>query len=719
MDILIVDDTPANLLALEAILGGSQHPSRFVRATSGAHALRRLLEQDFALIILDIQMPEMDGFETAALIRGRERTRRIPIIFLTAYSRSEANVQRGYALGAVDFLFKPIVPEILRAKVAVFVDLHRKSEEIRKQAALLHERQLLEEKQRWETELLRSQVDAERQTSAALGATVRERERAEAALQKHNARLKFLADTANQLLFHPEPRKFLPQLYQQLAEHLALEVHACYLVHGDEPRLRLECHSGLDPAYVQGQRELAFGQGVSGAVAELREERIVRDTMEIPVAPELDQTNMRALCCYPLMAGGRLIGTLLFGTRTRDHLEDDEIDALHIIGDQTAMALERARLLGELQQRADALAEGDRRKDEFLAMLAHELRNPLVPILTGLKTLQMADLQTAKLVRARDAIERQVRHMVRLVDDLLDVSRVTAGKIDLRKDIIDLSTVVQQAVQTSQPHLRDKQHTLELRIPPDLPSLIADPARLAQILSNLLNNAAKYTDPGGRIVLSALVDDDTIEIRVADNGRGIRVDMLPAVFDLFVQSNRTLELAQGGLGVGLTLIKRLVELHGGSVRAHSDGEGRGSEFIVRLPGVVQVLPTPAQARLPFAARRLRILVVDDQPDIRETVRDLLELLGHDITVAADGHEAVERVLADRPDVALVDIGLPGLDGYQVAATLRRTVGLTTRLIAMTGFGQAEDRERALAAGFFAHLVKPVDLDDLARLLVDP
>lgn len=714
VDILLVDDTPANLLALEAILGGPNHPGRFVRATSGSAALRRLLEQDFALIILDIQMPEMDGFETAALIRGRERSRRIPIIFLTAFSRSEANVQRGYALGAVDFLFKPIVPEILRAKVAVFVDLHLKSEEIRKQAALLHERQLQEEKQRWETELLRRQFDAERQTSAALGVTVRERERAEAALQKHNARLKFLADTANQLLLHPEPRSFLRQLYQQLAEHLALEVFACYLVDGDAPRLRLECHSGLDSDYVAAHALLAFGQGVSGAVAELREQRVVHAG-----AAELDQARMRALCCYPLMAGGRLIGTLMFGTRARDRLEDDEIDALHIIGDQTAMALERARLLGELQQRADALAEGDRRKDEFLAMLAHELRNPLVPILTGLKTLQLADLQTAKLVRARDAIERQVRHMVRLVDDLLDVSRVTAGKIDLRKDVVDLAFVVQQAVQTSQSHLRDKQHTLELDLPVDLPALVADPARLTQVLSNLLNNAAKYTDPGGRIRLTAAADDDCIEVRVADNGRGIRADMLPQVFDLFVQSDRTLELAQGGLGVGLTLIKRLVELHGGSVRAHSDGEGRGSEFVVRLPGVVPRQPPLPVPVLPQSARRLRILVVDDQPDIRETVRDLLELLGHDIIVAADGHEAVHRVRTDRPDVALVDIGLPGLDGYQIAAALRKDPDLVTRLVAMTGFGQAEDRDRALAAGFFAHLVKPVDLDDLARLLADP
>ena len=716
MDILLVDDTPANLLALEAILEGSNHPGRFIRATSGAHALRRLLEQDFALIILDIQMPEMDGFETAALIRNRERTRRIPIIFLTAFSRSEANVQRGYALGAVDFLFKPIVPEVLRAKVAVFVDLHRKTEEIRKQAALLHERQLQEEKQRWETELLRRQFDAERRTSAALGATVRERERAEAALQKHNTRLKFLADTANQLLLHAEPRKFLPQLYGQLAEHLGLEVHACYLFDADEKRLHLESHGGLDPNYVAANRDLAFGQGVAGAVAERREEQIVRGP---PQGPDLDQTGTRALCCYPLLAGGRLHGTLLFGTRARDSLADDEIDALHILGDQTAMALERARLLDELQRRAAALADGDRRKDEFLAMLAHELRNPLVPILTGLKTLQMADLHNAKLVRARDAIERQVRHMVRLVDDLLDVSRVTAGKIELRKDIIDVVSVVQQAVQTSQSHLRDKQHTLELALPADLPALVADPARLTQILSNLLNNAAKYTDPGGRVVLSARVDGDTIELRVADNGRGIRADMLPAVFDLFVQSDRTLELAQGGLGVGLTLIKRLVELHGGSVQAHSEGEGRGSEFVVRLPGIVRLDPTPEPAPIPTSARRLRILVVDDQPDIRETVRDLLELLGHTVDVAADGDEAVRRVLADRPDVALVDIGLPGRDGYQVAQALRAVPDLPTRLVAMTGFGQAEDRERALAAGFLAHMIKPVDLDDLARLLADP
>ncbi|MBL9100067.1 MAG: response regulator [Myxococcales bacterium] len=724
VDILLVDDTPSNLLALEAILGGPEQPSRFVRATSGMHALRHLLEQDFALIILDIQMPGMDGFETAALIRGRERSRRIPIIFLTAFSRSDSAVQRGYALGAVDFLFKPIVPEILRAKVAVFVDLHRKTEEIRKQAAELHERQLQEERQRWETDLLRQQYEQERRTSNALSATVRERER-------NNARLKFLADTANQLLFNPEPRHVLPDIFRRLAEHLRLEVHACYLIEGDDTHLALEAHAGFGQAFVDANRRLAFGQGVSGAVAARREQCVVRDGVIQPRPgaadpgpfsadlPELDQTGIRALCCYPLMAAGRLIGTLLFATRTREQLLGDEIDALHIVGDQTAMALERARLLDELQRRADALAEGDRRKDEFLAMLAHELRNPLVPILTGLKTIQLADLQSPKLVRARDAIERQVRHMVRLVDDLLDVSRVTAGKIDLRRDVVDIAAVVRQAVQTSQPHLQERQHSLEVLLPDDLPGLLADPARLAQILANLLNNAAKYTDPGGRIVLAAADRGDAVELRVSDNGRGIRADMLPRVFDLFVQSDRTLELAQGGLGVGLTLIKRLVELHGGSVSAHSEGERRGSEFVVRLPGVVRrEPPAPTAAPAPAPARALRILVVDDQPDIRDTVRDLLEMLGHRVSIAVDGDEAVARLLTERPDVALVDIGLPGRDGYEVARTVRRTPDLPTRLIAMTGFGLPEDRVRAFDAGFQAHLIKPVDLDELARLLAD-
>jgi signal transduction histidine kinase/DNA-binding response OmpR family regulator len=748
VDILIVDDNPNNLLALEAILANIN--GRFVKASSGPEALKCLLSQDFALIILDIQMPDMDGFETAEMIRGRERSRRIPIIFLTAFNRSETQVHKGYALGAVDFLFKPIFPEVLRSKVHVFVDLFRKTEEVRKQAELLrdvetheHERRLAEEKQRWEAELLRQQVDQERQVSQALALTISERERAEEALRLSNARLRLLADTANQLLFSPEPRRFLSTLYAELSAHLGLEVYSCYLVEqrpdvegltgGESLRLHLQSASASDPGEAAAQEWLEFGEGVPGTVAQLREEVVVHEGE--PGSGELKQPGVRVFVCYPMLADGRLIGTLGFGTRLRARLEDDEIDVLHIVGDQSAMVLERHRLVAELQSRAEALAEADRRKDEFLAMLAHELRNPLVPIMTGLKTFQMIDPGSPKLQRARDAMERQVRHMVRLVDDLLDVSRVTAGKIELRKDLVDVALIVQQAVQTSQPLMAEKQHELCVSLPPGRLELIVDPARLAQIVSNLLSNAAKYTDNGGRIELSACSVGDLVELRVRDNGRGIRPEMLPQVFGLFVQSDRTLDMAQGGLGVGLTLVKRLVELHGGTILARSAGEGTGSEFIVRLPGVsrlqaanyvpplrrdvtgeFRVLPIPPDPAVATTPRRLRILVVDDNPDIRATLHDLLEMQGHDVEVAEDGPQALERVLASRPDVALVDIGLPGMDGFALAQALRQDPRMTTRLVAMTGYAQAEDRRRALDAGFAAHIVKPVELDELSRLL---
>jgi signal transduction histidine kinase len=550
---------------------------------------------------------------------------------------------------------------------------------------------------------------------------------------------------------------------------------------GAAPRLHLESHGGITQDDAAAYAWLEFGHGIPGTVAQLREELIVREGEPVPgvdpskadgprvIGPGADigpgagpgvgaGAGLRVFVCYPMMADGRLIGTLGFGTRSRSRLEDDEIDVLHIVGDQSAMALERARLVGELQTRAEALAEADRRKDEFLAMLAHELRNPLVPIMTGLKTFQLIEPKVPKLQRARDAMERQVRHMVRLVDDLLDVSRVTAGKIELRKDVVDVAAIVQQAVQTSQPLMAEKSHELAISLPGERLELVVDPARLAQIISNLLSNAAKYTDPGGRIELSAAAVGADVEIHIKDNGRGIRPEMLPQVFGLFVQSDRTLDMAQGGLGVGLTLVKRLVELHGGTVSARSAGEGTGSEFIVRLPGfnrahdlpppprvptepvltteelatrtaehearnsdsgVDLIHATPPKAAPPPSTRRLRVLVVDDNPDIRATLHDLLEMQGHEVHTAEDGPEAIERVIALRPEVALVDIGLPGMDGCQVARTLRATPDLRVRLVAMTGYGQAEDRRRALDAGFDAHVVKPVELDELSRLLHEP
>ncbi len=518
-DILVVDDNPHNLLALEATLADPS--TNLVKASSGGDALKQLLDRDFALVLLDIQMPGMNGFETAAMIRARDRLRHLPIMFVTAFGRSDEQVRRAYELGAVDFLWKPIVPEILKSKVAVFLDLYRNREEVRRQAALL------------------------------------------------------------------------------------------------------------------------------------------------------------------------------------------------------AQATERVR--GEALRTAE-LAESARHKDEFLAMLGHELRNPLAPILNAVQLMKLRPIDDPVIAKSRDVMDRQVRHMVRLLDDLLDVARINSGKIELRKDACELGAIVDHAVQTSQAAIRARNHELSVALPAERIALVADATRLAQVVSNLLNNAARYTEPGGRIWLEAVREDADIVLRVRDTGRGIRADLLPKIFDLFVQSERTAE-RRGGLGVGLTLVRRLTELHGGSVAVRSPGPGAGSEFTVRLPIHAPDAPglliatgstPPTNGR---AAKALRVLVIDDSPDIRDTLRDLLESCGHEVAVAEDGVRGVEVALAVRPDVALVDIGLPGLDGYGVARSLRAREGASgPRLIALTGYGQPDDRRRALEAGFDAHLVKPVYMDALTRAL---
>jgi CheY-like chemotaxis protein/nitrogen-specific signal transduction histidine kinase len=375
------------------------------------------------------------------------------------------------------------------------------------------------------------------------------------------------------------------------------------------------------------------------------------------------------------------------------------------------------------QKRAEeALKEADRRKDEFLAMLAHELRNPLAPIRTALEVERQPGADHAAVARARDTMARQLSNMVRLIDDLLDVSRITKGKVELRRERVELAAVLGTAIETSRPLIEVGRHELVTTLPTTPVWLDADPTRLAQVVSNLLNNAAKYTPEGGRIRLSAAVASGPagkwVEIRVADNGTGIPPDVLPRMWDMFAQADRTIGRSQGGLGIGLTLVKWLVELHGGAVDAWSGGHGQGSEFVVRLPVIESTdLPrdnTTAKAQ-PRATRR--ILVVDDNVDGRETMAMLLEMSGHEVRTAEDGHSALRVAEEFRPDVILLDIGLPGMDGYQVAQRIRANPELRhVRLIALTGWGQDSDRERSQNAGFDLHLVKPVDPAALSRVL---
>jgi signal transduction histidine kinase/DNA-binding response OmpR family regulator len=366
-----------------------------------------------------------------------------------------------------------------------------------------------------------------------------------------------------------------------------------------------------------------------------------------------------------------------------------------------------------------ALRDADRRKDEFLATLAHELRNPLAPIRNSLHVLRLADGVHPAVDHVRAMMERQVDHMVRLVDDLMEVSRITRGKITLRTERVDLVAVIQNAIETSQP-LIDSAHQMLVRALPEEPLIVeGDPVRLAQVFANLLNNAAKYEDGPGQIHVTALREGASAVVSVRDTGIGIPAEMLPRVFDMFIQINRADRHSQDGLGIGLTLVRSLIQMHGGSVVAKSDGPGLGSEFIVRLPVADGIRATDAPPEGKAWSRvPLRVMVVDDNRDAADSLGMLLEFLGAEVKVVHDGAAALDQLAAFRPSLVLTDLGMPGLDGYEVARRIReRSTGVEVMLIALTGWGQEEDRRRSRDAGFDDHLIKPAEIDTLQALLL--
>ncbi|HEY1817722.1 MAG TPA: response regulator [Kofleriaceae bacterium] len=526
-DILVVDDSDTNLVAVEAALASLGH--ELVMAKSGAEALAHLLARDFALIILDVAMPQMDGFEVAKLVRSRARNSTTPILFVTGLAWQDEEVLRGYELGACDFLMKPIRAEVLRAKATVFIqlqertlELHEKAEELRRAQTRAHERELEVQRERFETELLEHQMKQ--------------------------------------------------------------------------------------------------------------------------------------------------------------------------------------------------LAESDKRKDEFLAILAHELRNPLQPLQTAVELIE-ADTTKPVPPRVRNIIQRQVHYIGRLVDDLLDVARFQTGKLELRKELVHLDKLVEEAVSAAMPAAETRGHQLTVG-GSGAPTVHGDPVRLVQIVSNLLSNAIKYTPPNGRIRVEYGIADGRAFARVVDTGRGIVPAVLPKIFEMFVQE-RVAESGAGGLGLGLGLAKRLVELHNGEIFASSPGPDKGSTFELRLPLADPdsiARPTPPPPTDP-TLKPLRAVVVDDAADLRELVADLLRMKGHEVMAVEDGPSAVALIRSERPDVALIDIGLPEMDGYEVARELRRDLpSPQLRLIAMTGYGQAADKLAAQQAGFDAHIVKPASADKIMRAL---
>jgi PAS domain S-box-containing protein len=370
----------------------------------------------------------------------------------------------------------------------------------------------------------------------------------------------------------------------------------------------------------------------------------------------------------------------------------------------------------DLKELQEAQRQNDRRKDEFLAILSHELRNPLAPVCNSLEILRLAD-RSAQRDGALAVMERQIGHLVRLVDDLLDISRITCGKIELRQVRLDLATVVRSAIETSRPLIDEFGHELTVTLPDEPVHVEGDPTRLAQVFANLLNNAAKYKERGGQIRLVVRREEDEVEVHVADSGVGIASDQLPRLFELFTQVDGSLDRAQGGLGIGLSLVKGLVQMHGGNVVAHSDGPGKGSTFVVRLPLAAAPVSAVADWHRSSPGRR-RILVADDNEDGADSLATLLRMHGHEVYVAYDGESAVKAVDEFVPQVVLLDIGMPILNGYEAAGQIRTRRGRAVVLVAMTGWGQERDKQRAAQAGFDHHLTKPVDLDTLARLLAE-
>jgi PAS domain S-box-containing protein len=359
-----------------------------------------------------------------------------------------------------------------------------------------------------------------------------------------------------------------------------------------------------------------------------------------------------------------------------------------------------------------AAERANRMKDEFLAVLGHELRNPLAPIVTALELAQLSG--NGQLSREHAVIDRQVKHMMRLVDDLLDISRITTGKVELRHRPLDLRAVVEKSLETVSPLLEQRRHRLEVAFPDDPVPVDGDESRLSQVFTNLVTNAAKYTEPGGELRISIAARAPWIEATVQDNGRGISAELLPRVFELFVQGDQGVERQPGGLGIGLPVVRSLVELHGGTVRAASAGPGRGSTFTVCLPAAAPGRPAAeaAPAVTDRAGPARRILVVDDNDDARTMLRAVLESRGHAVVAVADGPAALQAVRAFVPEVAILDIGLPVMDGFELASRLVTALAAKPRLIALTGYGQRNDRERSARAGFDVHLVKPVDLQEL-------
>lgn len=549
---------------------------------------------------------------------------------------------------------------------------------------------------------------------------ITDQKRTEEALKQNNERLLLLSETANRLLEEEDPQRFIRQLYDRLSRHLDLEIYLNYLVTENGEELDLASYSGINEADARKVGRMSFGEAICGQVAQIGEQIIVEDIQNTPhpMTDLVRSVGITAYACLPLIAEEKLIGTLSFGTRKRATFLTEDLDLLQTVANQVALALERARLLSELQKQTDALLQADESKNRFLAMLAHELRNPLAPLLNSLYLLDQKGDDTAARERIRDVMTRQIRHMARLIDDLLDVSRISRGKIQMQTQVFDFRRLAQEVAEDHRSEFERAGIDFSLDVPEQALPVEGDYTRLFQVMGNLLGNARKFTEAGGRVRIRVQEREGQVAVSVKDTGIGIDADLLPHLFEIFTQADQSLDRSRGGLGLGLTLVKGWVELHGGTVEARSEGLGCGAEFILRLP-LAQKAEQPALAPDPSSVDSppLQVLVIEDNRDAADSMRDLLAWKGHAVVTAHTGTEGLEKARRFLPDVVICDIGLPEMDGYAVAKALRDDPATReVHLIMVSGYAQEEDVARSREAGVDVHLMKPVEPEELLNRL---
>jgi len=732
INILMVDDSPTNLLALESIL---QAPDRnLVSASSGDDALRYLLDHEVSVILMDVYMPGLDGLETAELIRGRDRSRNIPIIFLTADSTGGRHLSRGYSLGAVDYIVKPIEPDILRSKVNVFVELFKKTREIKRQAELLEEKNLELE-------------------------------------QANMERLSRLIDLGQELAAEHEPAQVLEVFCRSARQIMEAQEAAIGIINGPEiegSRANGNKLSHYSRCAANEDRILSDGippvieRAVKYLVARRRPLRL-NDSDDLLRVNGQTSDLVRCFLGAPILSAAGVRGWVYMLNKldSDDFSEADERLAV-TLATQVAVAYENALLYSSVQRHASELQleiserkqaeearaqmllreqaaradaeQANRTKDEFLATLSHELRTPLSAILGWSHLVRTGKLDEPQMSRAFETIERNARSQSQLIDDLLDVSRIITGKLQIEPRPVDLTAVIEDVIEGVRPALEAKNIQLETGLEADGCFVSGDANRLQQVFWNLLSNAIKFTPEQGEVRVKADQLDGHVRVSVSDSGVGITPEFLPHIFDRFRQADGSTTRVHGGLGLGLSIVKHLVQLHAGEVTVESAGKAKGATFTVSLPVAADVATDKIgdgnSIKLDYDAlpssfstlfEGLRILVVDDEADSRDLVSTILTRCGGQVQTCESTAEALKTFRTWKPDILVSDIGMPKEDGYTFIRKLRKQKLKWAReipAIALTAYATDDDRARALSAGFQMHVAKPIEPETLVKSIAD-